>query len=58
MDLGPHAVFIVTAYAVTIGMVAALILWVALERRHLARALDSFEARGISRRSGRGKELA
>jgi hypothetical protein len=46
MDLGPHAVFIVTAYAVT-----------TLERRHLARALDSFEAKGISRRSERSKEL-
>jgi heme exporter protein D len=57
MDLGPHAVFIVTAYAVAIGMIAALILWVALERRHLARTLDGFEARGISRRSERAREL-
>jgi len=57
MELGPHAVFIVTAYAVAIGMIAALILWVALERRHLARALDGFEARGISRRSERAREL-
>jgi heme exporter protein D len=57
MDLGPHAVFIVTAYAVTIGIIAALILLVTLERRHLARALDSFEAKGISRRSERSKEL-
>jgi heme exporter protein D len=57
MDLGPHAVFIVTAYAVTIGIIAALILLVTLERRHLARALDSVEAKGISRRSERGKEL-
>jgi heme exporter protein CcmD len=57
MDLGPHAVFIVTAYAVTIGIIAALILLVTLERRHLADALDSFEAKGISRRSKRGKEL-
>ncbi len=38
MDLGPYAVFIVTAYAVTIGIIAALILLVTLERRHLARA--------------------
>jgi heme exporter protein D len=57
MDLGPHAVFIVTAYAVTIGIIAALILLVTLERRYLARVLDSFEAKGISRRSERGKEL-
>jgi heme exporter protein D len=57
MDLGPHAVFIVTAYAVTIGIIAALILFVTLERRHLARALDSFEVKGISRRSERSKEL-
>jgi heme exporter protein D len=53
MDLGPHAVFIVTAYAVTIGIIAALILLVTFERRHLARALDSFEANGISRRPER-----
>jgi heme exporter protein CcmD len=39
MDLGPHAVFIVAAYAATIGIIAALILLVALERRHLAHAL-------------------
>jgi heme exporter protein D len=57
MDLGPHAVFIVTAYAVTIGTIAALILFVTLERRHLARALDSFEAKGISRRPERSEEL-
>jgi heme exporter protein D len=57
MDLGPHAVFILTAYAGAIGIVAALILWVTLERRHLAHALDSFGAKGISRRSERGKEL-
>jgi heme exporter protein D len=57
MDLGPHAVFIVTAYAVTIAIIAALILFVTLERRHLARALGSFEVKGISRRSERSKEL-
>jgi heme exporter protein D len=56
MDLGPHAVFIITAYAVTIGIIAALILLVTLEHRHLARALDSVEAKGISRRSERCKE--
>jgi heme exporter protein D len=57
MDLGSHAVFIVTAYAVAVGIVAGLIVWVILERRHLARALDNLETKGISRRSERGTEL-
>jgi heme exporter protein D len=51
MDLGPHAAFIVTAYAAAIGIVAGLIVWVVLDRRHLARVLGEFEARGVTRRS-------
>ena len=51
MDLGPHAGFIVTAYAAAIAIVAGLIVWVVLDRRHLTRAVDELEAKGISRRS-------
>ena len=56
MQLGPHAAFIVTAYAAAVGIVAALIIWVVLDRRHLARVLDELEAHGISRRSERTGE--
>ena len=51
MDLGPHATFIVTAYAAAIAIVAGLIVWTVVDRRHLARALDELEAQGITRRS-------
>ena len=56
MDLGPHAAFIVTAYAAAIAIVAGLFMWVALDRRNLARALDRLEAQGIIRRSERASE--
>jgi len=56
MDLGPHAGFIVTAYAAAIGIVAGLIFWVILDRRHLTRAVDELEAQGITRRSDRARE--
>ncbi len=56
MDLGPHAAFIVTAYAAAIAIVAGLFVWVALDRRNLARALDRLEAQGIIRRSERASE--
>ena len=53
MTLGPHAAFILTAYADAIGIVAGLIMWIILDRRHLTRMLDDFDAQGITRRSGR-----
>jgi heme exporter protein D len=53
MDLGPHADFIVTAYAVAIVVVTALIAWVGLDHRAQARALADLEARGTLRRSER-----
>jgi heme exporter protein D len=56
MDLGPHAAFIIAAYGAASGIVAALIIWVVLDRRHLDRALHELESRGISRRSDRPGE--
>lgn len=53
MNLGPHAHFIVTAYAAAIAIIAGLIVWIVLDRRHLTRMLDDFERRGIKRRSER-----
>ena len=51
MNLGPHADFIVAAYAVTIFVVAALVAWIALDYSALQRILGDLEARGITRRS-------
>lgn len=53
IHLGPHVAFIVAAYAAAVAIVAGLIAWIVLERRHLSRLLDDFEARGITRRSQR-----
>jgi heme exporter protein D len=53
MSLGPHAAFIVTAYAAAIAIIAGLIAWVVLDRRRLSRMLDDFEAQGVTRRSTR-----
>ena len=51
MSLGPHAAFIVMSYAAAIAIVAGLIVWVVLDRRHLARELGELDAQGITRRS-------
>jgi len=56
MDLGPHAAFIVTAYAAAIAIVAGLILWVVLDRRRLAHELAELEAEGATRRAERGHD--
>jgi heme exporter protein D len=51
MDLGPYAAFIVSAYAAAIAIVAGLVAWVVLDRRHLLRLMQQMEASGMSRRS-------
>ena len=51
MNLGPHADFIVAAYAVTAFAVAALIAWVVLDYAAQRRILDDLEERGVMRRS-------
>jgi heme exporter protein D len=56
MDLGPHAAFIIGAYAVAILIVAALIAWVLIDQRRQRQLLSDLEARGIMRRSGRSPE--
>ena len=55
MHLGPHAAFIVAAYAAAIAIVAGLVMWIVLDRRHLLRMLGDFDAQGIARRSERRK---
>ena len=56
MNLGPHAAFIVAAYATAILVIGALIAWVLLDYRVQKRRLDELEARGVTRRSGRPVE--
>ena len=52
-SLGPYAGFIVSAYAAAIAIVAGLIVWIALDRRHLLRVIKELETRGATRRSQR-----
>jgi len=53
MNLGPHADFIVAAYAITMSVVAALVAWVALDYSAQRRILGDLEERGVTRRSQR-----
>jgi len=53
MNLGPHADFIVAAYAITIFVVAALVAGIALDYSAQQRTLGDLEERGITRRSQR-----
>ena len=53
MNLGPHADFIVAAYAVTVFVVALLIAWVVLDYAAQRRVLGDMEERGVTRRSQR-----
>ena len=51
MNLGPHASFIIAAYAIAVLVVAALILWVELDNRTQRRRLKRLQAQGVTRRS-------
>jgi heme exporter protein D len=53
MSLGPHADFILSAYAVTVVVIAVMIGWVIVDHRRQQRALADLEERGVSRRSER-----
>jgi heme exporter protein D len=55
MDLGPHAGFIITSYAVVTAVVALLIGWVIADYVAQKRALADLEARGITRRSAESR---
>jgi heme exporter protein D len=54
-DLGPHAIFIVAAYAVTLLAIAALACFIVDDDRRQRRLLAGLEARGITRRSPKPK---
>lgn len=53
MDLGPHAAFILAAYAAAVVVIGGLIAWVLLDYRAQTRKLAELEARGVTRRSDR-----
>ena len=54
--LGPHAPFIIAAYAAALAVVVGLIAWVSADHAAQRRLLADLEARGVARRSG--KEVA
>ncbi len=56
MNLGPHADFIIAAYAVTVFVVAGLIAWVVLDYSAQRRILSDLEEHGVTRRSRRKDE--
>ena len=51
MDLGPHAAFIWSSYAIFTVVLVGLIGWLVMDGRRLKRGLDAMEARGVRRRS-------
>ena len=51
MALGPHAAFVIAAYAVAAVVILALIGWVLADHRAQRRLLAELEADGVVRRS-------
>jgi heme exporter protein D len=49
-DMGPHAAYIWSAYAIVAVTLAALIVWLVLDGKRQHRALAALEARGAKRR--------
>ena len=58
MDLGPHAAFIVAAYAISVAVVAGLVVWVIADHRAQVRTLADLEASGVRRRSEASRQAA
>jgi heme exporter protein D len=56
MNLGPHAGFIVSAYALAVLIIGALIAWVVIDHRRQLRMVSELEERGVTRRSERRSE--
>lgn len=53
MNLGQHATFIVTAYAIAAVVIISLIGWVIADYRRQVATLRDLEAKGLTRRSTR-----
>ena len=51
IDLGPHAVFIASAYLGVAAATVAVIAWVAWNSAKVNRRLAALEAQGVRRRS-------
>jgi len=51
MDLGPHATFIIAAYAMAALVVVCLIAWVLADHAAQRRLLADLESRGVTRRA-------
>jgi len=56
MASGPYAPFIIASYAIAIGVVVGLVVWVLADYRRQRRILAELEARGIKRRSSPREE--
>ena len=54
-DLGPHAAFIIAAYAMAALVVIGLIVWVLADHAAQRRLLADLEARGVTRRSDKSE---
>jgi heme exporter protein D len=57
-DLGPHAAFIIAAYATAAVVVIGLIAWVIADHDTQRRQLADLESRGVTRRSEKPPEAA
>jgi heme exporter protein D len=57
MDLGPHAGFILAAYAIALAVIAGLIAWIVLDHRAQLRILEDLERAGVTRRSTAREEV-
>jgi heme exporter protein D len=55
MNLGPHAAFIVAAYAAALCVILGLIGWVIADHAAQRGLLADLEARGVSRRSDKAE---
>jgi heme exporter protein D len=53
MNFGPHANFILAAYAAGVVVIGGLIAWVMADHKAQTRILADLEARGVTRRSER-----
>jgi heme exporter protein D len=51
MNLGPHAAFIIAAYAAALAVVSGLIAWVLADHAAQRKLLADLDARGMTRRS-------
>ena len=56
MNLGPHATFIIAAYAIAALVVIGLILWVEIDNRMQRQQLAKLKEQGMTRRSAKSGE--